>query len=424
MLIEFSVSNFRSIKDSATLSMVASAANEFEGTNILQSANNVRVLASAAVYGPNASGKSSLLLAIEAMRSIVVGQRQRGDEIEVEPYLFDIATANSETEFEVTFFVEGVRYQYGFAATKKKVISEWLYAFPKGRAQTWIARDWVEKAQKYETSISEKVSGTRSVWIKATRENALLLSTAVQLNCRHFYPVFDWFQKKLRVIKSHESYPGYTGEVCSDRNKKDRVLKLLKSADFDIEDVHVEKKRFDPSTLPEDMPEYMVEELKERLKDKDLISIKTVHSVSGGNLATIDLEEESDGTQRFFGLIGPWIDILESGKVIFVDELHGSLHPLLVKRLVQMFHNPKLNRYGAQLIFTTHDTAILSQDVFRRDQIWFTEKKIDGSTKLYPLTDFSPRKGAEDIRTNYLDGRYGALPYFSDIHEAMGAEHG
>lgn len=424
MLVEFSVTNFRSIKERATLSMVATKASEYRETNVVPGPKGRDVLASAALYGPNASGKSSILLAVQAMRETVVRSTQRGDDIPIRPYLFDEVSAKNPTEFEVVFIHDGVQYQYGFTATRKKIFSEWLFAFPKGRPQRWISREWDEREQIYQSSISDKVPGARSLWLESTKDNALVLSTAVQLNCGHFAPVYDWFRNLLRFIEAGETYPGYTADLCLDNGKKENILEFVRAADFDISDVLVSKEKFDPSRLPADMPETLKEEIKEEFKDKEILDIKMIHTTSNGGSARLDLHEESDGTQKLFGLVGPWLNVLEEGMTLFVDELHGSLHPLLVKFLVEIFHDPRINKRGAQLVFTTHDTAILSQKVFRRDQIWFIEKRPKSGTTLFPLTDFSPRKGVEDIRSHYLEGRYGALPLFSDVYNAFGVGSG
>lgn len=151
------------------------------------------------------------------------------------------------------------------------------------------------------------------------------------------------------------------------------------------------------------------------MKNKEMIDIKTIHQTDSGSLVPLDFNEESDGTQKFFSFAGPWIDTLENGYILVIDELHDSLHPRMVRYLVDLFHNNKTNPNNAQLIFTTHETSILSQDVFRRDQIWFCEKSNVQATSLYPLTDFSPRKDRENIELAYLAGRYGALPFVRDF---------
>jgi hypothetical protein len=150
------------------------------------------------------------------------------------------------------------------------------------------------------------------------------------------------------------------------------------------------------------------------------VQILTQHQTEDGNRIEMDLSDESDGTQKLFCYAGPWMDTLANGHVMVVDELHDNLHPLLVQYLVAMFHNPDLNPHGAQLIFTTHETSILNQDLFRRDQVWFCERGEDQSTRLYPLSDFAVRKGTENIERGYLSGRYGALPFLKAITEAFG----
>jgi AAA15 family ATPase/GTPase len=126
------------------------------------------------------------------------------------------------------------------------------------------------------------------------------------------------------------------------------------------------------------------------------------------------LNEESTGTQRLFALAAPVLDVLRDGRVLIIDELDSSLHPLLVRQLIGMFHNSRINKNKAQLVFSTHDTSLLDQSIFRRDQVWFTEKDSDQATNLYPLTDFSPRKN-EALEKGYLMGRYGAVPFFKEI---------
>lgn len=158
------------------------------------------------------------------------------------------------------------------------------------------------------------------------------------------------------------------------------------------------------------------------LRGKKRLDISLIHLNQQGKETPIDLEEESDGTQRFFKLIGPWLDSLENGNIIVIDELHNHMHPLMTKFLIELFHNTDLNTSNAQLIFTTHETSVLNQDIFRRDQIWFCEKQ-NKATKLYPLSDFKPRKET-NLEDSYLSGRFGALPYFKDISLAMGGQNG
>lgn len=187
--------------------------------------------------------------------------------------------------------------------------------------------------------------------------------------------------------------------------------KFLQAADLNISDIVVETKKFDVSALPDSLSPEMKRAVNKDLGEAHLQDIKTVRKGSDGELVTFDFEEESDGTQKLFAFAGPWVDVLENGYVLFVDELHSKLHPKLVEFLVRLFHDNKTNPHNAQLVFTTHETSILNQDVFRRDQIWFCEKNLQHATEVYSLTDFSPRKNRENLESAYLSGRYGSLPF-------------
>ncbi len=414
MLIEFSVANFRSLRDRQTLSLVKAKGDELAESNVFtkQAFNEFELLRSAAIYGPNAGGKSNLLQAMRAMQEIVLESAtslQRGDELPVVPFRLNQASRCAPSEFEIIFIVDQVRYQYGFTATNARIHEEWLFAYPKGRPQRWFGRDWNESSQTYDWELGSSLMGEKQLWQKSTRENALFLSTAVQLNSKQLQPVYDWFNDTLHLATIAGWSGGFSAKLCETGDKV-HVMNFLHAADIDIKDILVEKKPFDHSILPKDMPDGMKAEIVGKFKDKQFLDIKTVHKDSDGNSITFDLDEESDGTQKLFAFAGPWIDSLKHGFVLFIDELPDNLHPRLVRFLVQLFHSVDTNPNNAQLIFTTHETSILNQEVFRRDQIWFCEKDEHQASTVYPLTDFSPRKGRENLELAYLSGRYGALP--------------
>ncbi|EAK3996777.1 ATP-binding protein, partial [Campylobacter coli] len=252
-----------------------------------------------------------------------------------------------------------------------------------------------------------------------TRDNALFLSVAIQLNNEQLKPVFDFFLKYIRVnyIDNWNDVSKATMNIL--QQDKQKIIDYLKQADLDIEDIIVEEKELDKTSL---MQENIPQEIKQMIQadlEKGMkltkTDIKTMHTNQQGKQVLFDmLALESQGTRKFFGLIGPWIEALSQGYTIVVDELNTHLHPLMTKFLVNLFHNEDLNKSNAQLIFTTHDTSILNQDVFRRDQIWFCEKQ-NKATKLYPLSDFKVRKDKTNLENDYLLGRFGALPYFKEI---------
>jgi hypothetical protein len=415
MFIEFSVKNYRSIRDKQTLSLTRAKGGELQESNVFSpdTAGGMELLRTAAIYGPNAGGKTNLIMAVKAMQRIVLEsatQRQHGDTLPVKPFLLDEMTADTPIEFEIVFIAGGVRYQYGFATTTERIVEEWLLAFPKGRPQRWFGRIWNSKKNTHEWEMGSSLQGQKQLWQESTRPNALFLSTAVQLNSTQLQPVYDWFKNTLRMVRLDGWSPAFTASLCEKSDQRAKILEFLKAADLDIHDVEVESEKMSAKHLPGDMPEELKIRLLEDMKDKEVYDIKTVHRTTQGKTVRFNFNEESHGTQKFFAMAGPFLDTLEHGYVLFIDELHDNFHPQMVKFLVKLFHSNKTNPNNAQLIFTTHETSILNQEVFRRDQIWFCEKDEQQATILYPLTDFSPRKGRENLEVSYLSGRYGALP--------------
>lgn len=425
MLVEFSVKNFLSICEQTTLSLVTAKGQELEETNTFQpdAPSSPALLCSAAIYGPNAAGKSNVIRALQTMERMVMksaGHSQVGETLAVTPFLLNENAQSQPSEFEVTFINQGVRYQYGFSATKERVKEEWLLAYPKGRPQRWIDRAYDEKTQSYVWGTMDKLTGQKQIWQAATRPNALFLSTAIQLNNQQLKPVFDWFSDTLHVAGFGRWVPNFSIDMCEDEKTRKKIVSFLQAADIDIDDIELQKEKFNIKNLPDDMTEAVKKEIAGRYQDKSLVSVKTAHVSDRGGKVLFDIDDESDGTQKIFALAGPWLDTLENGYVLVIDELHDNLHPLIVKFLVKLFHSEDTNPKNAQLIFSTHDTSILNQEIFRRDQIWFCDKDSNQATRLYPLTDFSPRKGVENLERGYLSGRYGALPYLKNIKKAMG----
>ena len=431
MLVEFSVVNFRSIKDRQTLSLVASGRQEeadVQPFSVPDSAKSgLKLLPSVALYGPNAAGKSNFLLAMRAMRDFVVNaamQRSAESPLPAQPFKLDSATRHAPTEFEVIFFIGGTRYEYAFSTTEERIVEERLSAYPQNRAQRWFARQWDAQKQDYDWHLGPSLEGVKNLWKKSTRDDSLFLSTAVQLNSRQLKPVHEWFKHTVRVIDTREKglSPKHSATLC-ETDRKEAILKFLKRADLGIDDIQVTKAPLKPLQLKatkEMMKGNMDKEMNQFIQSINLLSkeikpdffdIRTLHQDNRDEPVAFHLEDESNGTQKLFSFAGPWIDILDRGRILFIDELHGSLHPKLVEFLTRQFNDRKTNPNNAQLIFTIHETAILSQQFMRRDQVWFCEKDSEQATQIYPLTDFRPRKGRENLEAAYLSGRYGAVPY-------------
>ncbi|KJZ03242.1 AAA family ATPase [Pseudoalteromonas piscicida] len=419
MLIDFTVRNYRSIKETQTFSMIKSPSTELEAANTFSiEGQNLSLLRSAVIYGANASGKSNVIKAIKFLKKLVIESSKESnsnEDIEVAAFKYDHHTKLQPSEFEVTFLHEGVKYQFGTVVSKTKVLEEWLIAYPKGRPQRWFTRLFDENTERYLYKFSESFQGQKAVYQATTRQNALFLSTCVQLNNKQLEPVYHWFSEILQLGGIFGYNHQYSAELCSSETTKKQVLSFLNAADMSIDDIEVEEHHFSQDDIPAALPEDVRSHLLRELKDHVDYEVSILRKDSKGNMVPMDIKEESDGTQKLFGLVGPVIDTLEEGLVLVIDELHSNLHPKMVEYLTCLFNNAEVNKKNAQLIFTTHETSILSQDIFRRDQIWFAEKS-HLATSLYSLLEFSPRKSTENIELGYLSGKYGALPFVDKLN--------
>jgi uncharacterized protein len=415
MLIEFSATNYKSIRETQTFSLVASSGKERLGNNTFDPASpsTPRLLRSGVIYGPNAAGKSNLIAALGFVKEFIessAGGMQRGESISISPFRLDSKTSREPSEFEIVFMEGSIRYQYGFSATSDRVTEEWLYAYPGSRQQQWFSRSFNENAGKYQWYFGPAFKGQKRLLTHAIRSNALFLSTAVQLNNEQLQPIFDWFNDRLIVASGRGQLPlqyeDYTATRCKDELDRQRVAHFLKAADLGIDCLSVKVSKFTEGDFPPDLPDG----IRDQLLGREKLQVGFQHEQNEtGELVSFSIQDESDGTRNMFALAGPWLDVLDRGFVMVMDELDTSLHPKLVRFLVSMFHSNDTNKNNAQLVFTTHDVTLL-EDVFRRDQIWFVEKVAEQQSRVYPLSDFRPRKG-EAVARGYLRGRYGALPH-------------
>jgi AAA15 family ATPase/GTPase len=423
MLLEFSVTNYRSIRDTQTLRMTASKYYKgLEETNCFDAdvSGLPRLLRTAVIYGPNAAGKSNLFRALHFMQNFVLlsHSHQEGQTINAAPFALDSRMENEASEFEIFFVQDDIRYQYGFAVNRVRVTREWLLAFPEGKAQRWYEREYDAQKDEDRWYFGSKFTGHRRIWQEATRKNALFLSTAVQLNNEQLKPVFGWFKDKLAVI-----LPGaqinlqLSIDQCASEDGAQHIMAFLNSADIGISGIEIRKipiPPMKPEMLPPGMPQPLKEQFLRDMQGKEIQDIRFSHKTDSSDSVFFQFADESDGTKKLFAFAGPWLDVLARGRILFCDELDTSLHPLMVRFLIGLIQNPEINKHNAQLIFTTHDTSVLDTDLFRRDQVWFVEKDHEQASRLYPLSDFKPRKG-EALEKGYLNGRYGALPFIGEL---------
>nr|WP_319564634.1 ATP-binding protein [uncultured Rhodoferax sp.] len=413
MLIEFRTKNFRSLRDEQALSLVASTDQTLLDTHALATGLKAapHLLKSAVVYGANASGKSNLIKALQYMRGVVLESAtlQPGQTFDrLQPFKLDATSGSQPTEFEATFILDGVRYQYGFAMNAQRIVSEQLLVYRAFKPQRWFARHFDAESGKDVYEFGPGLKGAKNLWEGATRPNALFLSVAVQLNSEALRPVFDWFANRLVIFNEQSRLtPDFAVQMLKQEAQRKAICEFLRAADISIADIEVTTQQAMVHSIKFDLATGKREEA---AREQAVDEVKFHHITEHGK-AAFDLADESSGTRNLLFLSGPILDILDKGLALVVDELDTSLHTLLVQSLVRLFHRPEVNTGGAQLIFTTHDTSLLdAYGLFRRDQVWFVEKRPDQSSSLFPLLDFSPRKN-EALERGYLQGRYGALPF-------------
>lgn len=426
MLIDFRLTNYRSFHEAQTFSMVAAAGKEHENTHLFASGVSVapRLLRSAIVYGPNAGGKTNLVRAFQFMQSMVAQSAtlvQEGQALNVQPFLFNQDARSQPTSFEVNFIEDGedgpVRYQYGFSLTAERIVAEWLYAAPKGRNKPIFQREFDSKTGKYTWEWGASFLGRKDVWRDKTRANGLFLSTAVLLNNEQLRPVFNWFQNRLAIIPADALISlEHTLGLCSTDSGKAELMSFFRSADISITDVALEKQAVKKTTFTFDLAtDPATRPILPSTTDDEMTKVHFRHrSRDGQSEIELGMEDESSGTQKLFALAGPWLDVMRKRRVLVVDELDRSLHPLICRHLIERFNHDQTNPLNAQLIATTHDTSLLDRHLLRRDQVWFIEKDRQEASRLYSLDEFSPRK-EESLERGYLHGRYGALPIVGNL---------
>ncbi len=412
MLVEFRVKNFCSIRDEQVFSLVASTDTTFKETHTIHThLDSVpTVLRSSAIYGANASGKTNLIKAMQFMKALVAESAtviQPGQSFALKPFLLDTETVNEPSCFEITFVHEKIRYQYGVALTARRIMKEYLLVYKTFKPQKWFERNFDVKTGKSIYEFGSGLKGPKSVWENATRENALFLSMAVQLNSEALKPVFNWFVNDLIVFNERTPLqPYFTLQMLDKPEGKKSILDFINQADISIADIQINKKKIPSKMLHVDVKEGKAEFSQEGVENHEIL----FHHKTEKGSATFEFMDESHGTRNLLILSGPIIDIIKNGRTLVVDELESGLHPLLLKELIGLFHQPAATA-NAQLIFTTHNTSLLdAPGVFRRDQIWLVEKDNAQATHLVGLSEFSPRKN-EAKESGYLSGRYGGVPF-------------
>jgi len=409
MLIGFRFQNFRSFLAEQSFSFSTSSDRTHESTHLINTGMKAvpRISKAAIVFGPNASGKTNLLIALATFRDLILHSSGYSDMQFSErhtPFRFG-PSMTQPTKFEIDILLDRVRYRYSISYDSQRIRFERLLVYRTGKSQRWFERSFDEAARKDTWApFSPNFNGPREMWRKATRPKALFLTTAAQLNSEQLSPLLNWAEHSLEIL-----FPGDMTDVnriamrIQDETFKARVLGLLSAVDIHVDDVRFAEQdpsRADPAPPPGGG--FLRRGSVHR-------SIEFLHARDGLVPMWLDSVFEAAGTQRLIGLFGPLLQAAENGKLLLIDEFDASLHPLVARFLIRLINDPGVSSKGAQLLLTSHNTTLMDLEILRRDEIWLVQLDAKHASSLLPLLRSSPRKH-ELIAKNYLKGRYGAVP--------------
>ncbi len=412
MLLEFRCSNHRSIKEEVRFSMIAGSDTTSEG--LLKEFGNFRVLRSAVIYGANGSGKSNFINALAFVCSLVSNSihYQPGQDIPQAPH--KLSSDEEPGEYYIQFEKNDIRYAYGFSIKKKMIQDEYLYYFPKGRQVKIFERRGMEvkPGDRYRTALD--------VSLGILKENRLFLSCAANYsNVKEIEEAFMFFSRDMVVYNPEiNNWTEYSVELMQKNHGLRKVfVDILQALGTGIKDVKVKLEKMKLADLPQERQ--IPDVIKSLLGAQEGVGIeaKVIY-----DQFEVDLTEESAGIKRLFQMVCPIIDILHHGRILICDELESSLHESVIYQIIQLFQNYEKDKF-AQLIFSTHDTGLLDTDLFRRDQIWFTQLNSERATDLYSLVEIRNVRKTENLGKGYMSGKYGAIPmlnqsFFQTLEES------
>lgn len=434
MLIDFTIKNFMSYRDEVTLSMVAGKTvkeceNGNGSSNVILDENGSKFLRTAAIYGANGSGKSTVIAAMDIFKSMVLQSFVNEGLVKQLSglyYRFDTDSASEPVSMQIVFVCNKDRFRYGFEVKEGKVLTEWLFVLNENA----VKESYAFKREGQEIKINNKiVKGARGVDTK-TRSNALYISTAAQFNVGVAMTVKEWFRKRFNILSGLDDNTLLFTANAFMHNPliREQILRMIGCVDSCIKDVNVKdnikevQAQGTPMEVLTRLGISLPADVKQKIERHEL-DIQATHELySNGSVVgneSLNFKFESLGTTKLFALLGPFFDTIQNGGVLVVDEFGASLHTQLSVELLKLFYSA-MNTTGAQLILTTHDTNLLRKDLLRRDQIWFAEKSSEGVSDLYSLVEYKINQ-ANSVRNDasfskdYLLGRYGAIPYFGNI---------
>lgn len=404
MLIQFSARNFKSFKDPFTLDLFTN--KETAVSNIIKS-NFKNTYASAVFYGANGSGKSNILKAYNMMRNLVLNKDKvmlSTDRLKINTFKLSTESEDDTSAFDICFIYNNKKFKYGFEYDENIVYSEYLFVYETIQPTLIFEYDLDEDEGKI------KCTKYKSLSQKKHLKNTLFLWDVDREDIEEAHEVLNWFKETIYIEFSNARNvnPSYWNNLTKP-DVKNIFQIFIHDADFGIKDIYQDSRPVMDvyDKIPNLPKNSIVEE----------ITVKTTHAKLDEDNNFIGdekfnlFDDESLGTQKYFYAIGPIINALKNGSTLFLDELDASLHPILTRRLVELFNNKEINGKGAQLIFTSQDTNLLDQTLFDKEQIWFVEKDKYGVSHLTGLSEYRDIRKQEKIEEKYIKGKYGAIPY-------------
>lgn len=430
MLLQLKIENFRSIRTEQELNMVASSdkshAEHLINTEVRVGGSELKLIRTALVYGPNASGKSNICEAVRAMRGFVLysaTKLSKGDTIPmITPFLLDKATVDKPCKFEVTVLVDQSIFRYGFSTTKTEITEEWLYTrklMPKAPEVLLYHRVGLDPDG---WQFGRSFKGNKAVLKNQTRENCLLLSKAAQENFELVEPLYRWFKTGLEVVDMAEGADRHIFmalvRIAEGDLNKHSFVGISQVADTTIREMH---SRIEEKDFPDDYKALMAARGHTIDSQMRVPRVGYVRNVQGSEeSASFDMDDESMGTKRFFAIAALLVEACRDGKTVFIDELDCSLHSTLIKELLSVLNDSTLGVASSQFVVTTHDTNLLDVNQVRRDQVVLVDKDPIGATELYTLWDVSPKPRLDaSLEIQYLAGKFGAIPSIGNLRRAI-----
>ena len=426
MLITFTIQNWMSFRDKAGFSMVASKEQQ-HGTRLAKlNKYRMRTLPTSVIYGGNASGKTNLFLAISFAKQFIIRGSQPDALIATEPFQLNEEYLRTPSLFTFEILIKGDIYEFSFSVTAAQVIEEKLVQITSTSEKVLYHRKADDPDPHFHSSIENQ---RLKFAFEGTRDNQLFLTNSVSQKRNEFRSIYDWFNQTLVLVAPDTRFESFEHFVTEGSPLYETMNTILPNLDTGISNLGGEEISLDMVNLPEPVKQ----DLKERVKNgmtvkmnsvdekfiisraNDKLSVKklyTYHRDSDGKKVRFEMKQESDGSKRIIDLLPAFLDLAgtKTPKVYIIDEIDRSLHSLLTQQLLEVFLSSCSNDTRKQLLFTTHDLMLMNQDFFRRDELWITQRRKDGSSELISFAEYDDIRSDKDIRKSYLQGRMGGIP--------------